>query len=483
MPYQHPMTKKFKKGDLIPHLEVSAAGAQGKAIARTSQGQVVFIPYAVPGDIIDAEVVQSKKNYLEARIVHLHTPSPHRTSPPCTHFGLCGGCKWQHMHYQAQLQWKQQEVTNNLLHLGKLSLPEPDPILASSSTFGYRNKVEYSFSSMRWLTEQQITEGRSLDRRALGFHIPGRWDRVLHIEHCHLHDSFTNQIRNYLFHYAIDHHLSFWHPKEQTGLLRTLTLRYTTTGQYMVILQFGHNDTSAIHRLLDSLLQTFPQLTTLLYAINTKGNDALYDLDLVCYHGPGYIEEQMPAYNARHQPLIFRISPKSFYQTNSHQATQLYRRALDYLRPTGTELVYDLYTGTGTIALYMARYVRKVIGVELVPDAIADAHTNALLNQITNTTFIAGDIKQTFTPVFIATHGNPDAIIVDPPRDGMHPDVVNTLLRLAPPAIVYISCNSATQARDLAMLSSRYSIIRYGAVDMFPHTHHVESVALLHRQD
>lgn len=468
----------IRKGDKLI-LSVQSAGAQGKGVARTPDGQVVFIPYGVPGDEVEVSVIQSKKKYLEARIEKILNPSPQRTDPRCSHFGTCGGCKWQHMLYQNQLIWKQDEVTNNLKHLGGLSLPEPDTILGCDEIFGYRNKVEYSFSAHRWLSDQEVASASQLDRRALGFHIPGRWDKILHIDHCHLHDTISNKIRNFLFTYSLTKGLTFWNPREQHGFLRTLMLRITTTGQYMALIQFGADDRHALDSLMTRLRSEFPQLHTLLFAINTKGNDAIYDLDIQLFSGPGYIEEQMKAYRSDDKPLTFRISPKSFYQTNSRQAEQLYRRVLDYMQPSGTENVYDLYTGTGTIALYMARYVHRVVGIELVPDAIADARINAAINGIENVHFTAGDMKAVFSDQFITYHGRPDVVVVDPPRDGMHPAVVSQLLRLKPARIIYVSCNSATQARDISMMNEHYAVERYGAVDMFPHTYHIENVVLL----
>lgn len=467
-----------KKGAQLT-LEIQSAGAQGKGVARTSEGQVVFVPYGIPGDLVEVTVVQSKKKFLEAQIDKILKPSPTRILPKCPHFGTCGGCKWQHMNYEAQLSHKKTEVTNNLKHLGGLQLPEPDQILGCSEIFGYRNKVEFSFSSMRWLSEVEVASANTFDRRALGFHIPGRWDKVLHIDYCHLHDAYSNDIRNFIFTYAVEHNLSFWNPREQHGLLRTLLLRISSIGQYMVLIQFGDNDQNAIHSLLNRLLEAFPKIHTLLYAINTKGNDAIYDLNLHTFSGPGYIEEKMKAYKEGDPDLKFRISPKSFYQTNSLQAEQLYRRVLDYLQPTGSENIYDLYSGTGTIALYIARYVKHVTGIELVPDAVTDARLNAELNRISNVDFLVGDMKTAFSEDFINRYGSPDVVVVDPPRDGMHPAVVSQLLRLKPQRIIYVSCNSATQARDIALMKDQYTVERYGPVDMFPHTHHIENVALL----
>ncbi|MFN4299708.1 MAG: 23S rRNA (uracil(1939)-C(5))-methyltransferase RlmD [Thermaurantimonas sp.] len=460
-------------------LEIQSAGAQGKGVARTSEGQVVFVPYGIPGDQVEVTVIQSKKKFLEAQIDKILKPSPSRISPKCSHFGICGGCKWQHMDYEAQLAHKKAEVTNNLKHLGGLQLPEPDPILGCSQIFGYRNKVEFSFSSMRWLSEAEVASRNLYDRRALGFHIPGRWDKVLHIDYCHLHDAYSNEIRNFIFKQAIENNWSFWNPREQRGLLRTIMLRISSTGQYMVLLQFGEDNQKVIDSLLSRLLKAFPKIYTLVYAVNTKGNDAIYDLNLQTFSGPGFIEEKMKAYKEGDPDLIFRISPKSFYQTNSLQAEKLYSRVLDYLQPTGNENIYDLYTGTGTIALYMAKYVKRVTGIELVPDAIADARSNAELNGINNIDFVVGDMKTAFSEDFITHYGHPDVVVVDPPRDGMHPTVVSQLLRLNPQRIIYVSCNSATQARDIALMKDKYSIECYGPVDMFPHTHHIENVALL----
>ena len=468
----------FKKGDKLL-LSIRAAGAQGKGIAHTPEGQVVFVPYGVPGDEVEAIVISSKRKYLEARILNLLKPSPARVQPPCTHFGLCGGCKWQHVDYSAQLSYKQEEVTGNLKHIGGLALPQADPIVGCDQVYSYRNKVEFSFSTSVWLTDEQIASGAVFDRLGLGFHMPGRWDKILHIDHCHLHDHYSNSIRNFTYQYARRHQLTFWNPRGQQGLLRTLMIRISFLSQYMVLLQFGHRDSDSIHALLGAISEAFPDITTLLYTVNTKGNDAIYDLQIETFKGPGYIREQMSAYRKGDDPLTFRISPKSFYQTNSRQAVQLYKKILDYIQPQGTENVYDLYTGTGTIALYIARYVRRVTGIELVPDAIADARINARDNHIENADFVAGDMKTAFSDDFIAHYGLPDVVVVDPPRDGMHPAVISQLLRLRPAKIVYVSCNSATQARDLCLMKDSYTVERYGAVDMFPHTHHVESVAML----
>ncbi|GCD78129.1 tRNA (uracil-5-)-methyltransferase [Thermaurantimonas aggregans] len=468
----------IKKGTQLT-LKIQSAGAQGMGVARTAEGQVVFVPFGIPGDLVEVTVVKSKKKFLEAQIDKILKPSPARIPPKCSHFGTCGGCKWQHMDYEAQLAHKKAEVTSNLKHLGGLQLPEPDQILGCSEIFGYRNKVEFSFSSMRWLSEAEVASTYALDRRALGFHIPGRWDKVLHIDYCHLHDAYSNEIRNFIFKYAVEHNLTFWNPREQRGLLRTLMLRISTTGQYLVLIQFGEDNQRDIHSLLSRLLEAFPKIFTLIYAVNIKGNDAIYDLDLHTFSGPGYIEEKLKAYNEGDPDLIFRVSPKSFYQTNSLQAERLYRRVLDYLQPVGNENIYDLYTGTGTIALYMARYVKSVTGIELVPDAITDAHINAELNGIRNVDFIVGDMKTAFSEDFISHYGHPDVVVVDPPRDGMHPAVASQLVRLKPQRIIYVSCNSATQARDIALMKDHYTIERYGPVDMFPHTHHIENVALL----
>lgn len=470
----------FKKGDTLI-LTITSAGAQGKGIAHTAEGQVVFVPFGVPGDEVEAIVVSSKRKYLEARIRTVLKPSPARVQPPCIHFGLCGGCKWQQMDYTSQLIFKQQEVTANLRHIGGIALPQADPIVGCDQIFGYRNKVEFSFSSSAWLTDEQIASKVDFDKRGLGFHIPGRWDKILHIDHCYLHDPYSNSIRNYIFHYAVANNLTFWNPRTQQGLLRTLMIRITSSGQYMVLLQFGQQDIDTITRMLSNLIKEFFGIHTLLYAINTKGNDSIFDLHIHTFYGPGFIEEIMPAYRDVDPPLKFRISPKSFYQTNSQQASRLYKKILDFIQPTGTENVYDLYTGTGTIALYMARYVRKVTGIELVPDAIVDARINASANNIHNVHFLTGDMKSTFSEDFSSQFGQPDIVVIDPPRDGMHPAVVDRLLKLTPARIVYVSCNSATQARDLSLMKDFYSVQRYGAVDMFPHTHHIESIVLLTR--
>ncbi|MDC7996172.1 23S rRNA (uracil(1939)-C(5))-methyltransferase RlmD [Altibacter sp. HG106] len=469
------MARKSKR-KVFENLEVIDAGAKGKAIAKAPDGRVVFINNAVPGDVVTAQTYKKRKSYYEARATEIHKPSKKRVSPQCQHFGVCGGCKWQNMGYEHQLYYKEKEVINNLTRLGNLTLPDVSPILASAERYFYRNKMEFSFSNNKWLTQEQIDSSETIeDRNALGFHIPGMWDKILDIEKCHLQRDPSNAIRNFIKSFAKDHNLEFFDPRKQEGLLRTLMIRTATTGDIMVLLQFFKEDTAKRTLLLDALIAQFPELTSVLYVINSKGNDTIYDQEIHCYHGKEYILEAM-------EGLTFKITAKSFYQTNSEQAYELYKVVREFAALEGDERVYDLYTGTGTIAQFVAANAKEVIGVEAVPEAISAAIENAERNQIANTKFVVGDMKKVFNYEFVSEHGAPDIVITDPPRDGMHGDVVLQLLTLAPQRIVYVSCNSATQARDLALMDAQYKITRVQPVDMFPQTHHVENVVLLEKR-
>ena len=465
------------KNKVFSNLEVIDAGAKGKTIAKAPDGKVVFLPNAVPGDIVDVQTFKQRKGYYEGKATVFHKLSEKRTQAACEHFGTCGGCKWQHMDYSHQLYYKEKEVVNNLTRIGHLELPEITPILGSEEQYFYRNKMEFSFSDSRWLTVEEIASTEDLgDRNALGFHIPGMWDKILDVKKCWLQGDPSNAVRNAVKDFAIKHKIPFFNTRQQTGVLRTLMIRNTSIGELMIVVQFFKEDTENRMALLDHLKTTFPEITSLQYIINGKANDTIYDQDVICYHGRDHIFEEM-------EGLRFKINAKSFYQTNSDQAFNLYKITRDFAGLTGKELVYDLYTGTGTIAQFVAKNALKVIGVESVPDAISAAKENAILNKIDNVDFFVGDMKTVFNTQFIETHGQPDVIITDPPRDGMHKDVVAQILQITPEKIVYVSCNSATQARDLALLDSVYKISKTQAVDMFPQTHHVENVELLEKRN
>ncbi|AVR46742.1 23S rRNA (uracil(1939)-C(5))-methyltransferase RlmD [Christiangramia fulva] len=464
------------KNKLFTQIEVIDAGAKGKAVAKSPDGRVIFIDNAVPGDVADIQTIKKRKSYYQGTAVKFHEFSKKRTTPVCRHFGTCGGCKWQNMEYKYQLEYKQNEVTNNLKRLGKIELPEITPILGSEKIYFYRNKMEFSFSDSRWLTQQEIQSGENIENRnALGFHIPGMWDKILDIEKCHLQEDPSNDIRNFVKEFASEHQLSFFNTRQQEGLLRTLMIRTSSTGEIMVLIQFFEENEEKRELLLAAIAERFPEITSLQYVINNKANDTIYDQEIICYQGRDHIFEEM-------EGLQFKINAKSFYQTNSEQAYNLYKIARDYANLKGDELVYDLYTGTGTIAQFIAKKARKVIGVEAVPEAIKDAKENATRNSIENVEFYVGDMRKVFTASFIQKHGKPDMIITDPPRDGMHKDVVAQIIAILPERIVYVSCNSATQARDLALLDEHYKVTATQAVDMFPQTHHVENVVKLERR-
>ena len=452
---------------------VTDAGAKGKSIAKAPDGRVIFISNAVPGDVVDIQTMKQRKAYYEGKAIKIHEYSPKRTEPVCKHFGTCGGCKWQNMHYDYQLEYKQREVVNNLQRLGKIELPEITPISGSKDIYFYRNKMEFSFSDSKWLTLKQIQSDEIIeDRNALGFHIPGMWDKILDIDKCHLQRAPSNAIRNGVKEFATQNNIPFFNTRNQEGLLRTLMIRTSSIGELMVLVQFFKDDQEPRELVMNYLKETFPEITSLLYVINEKGNDTIYDQEVLCYAGRDYIFEEM-------EGLKFKINAKSFYQTNSEQAYELYKITRDFAGLNGDETVFDLYTGTGTIAQFVAKKAKKVIGVEAVPDAITAAKENAQLNGIENVEFYVGDMKNVFNDAFIAQHGQPDVVITDPPRDGMHKDVVAQLIKIKADRIVYVSCNSATQARDLALLDDYYKVERVQPVDMFPQTHHVENVVLL----
>ena len=469
------LAKRKKTLPIYNSVEITDVAAEGKAIAKVNE-LVVFVPWAAPGDIVDIQLTRKKNNYAEGRIIAFHKYSPHRTTPFCEHFGVCGGCKWQHLPYAEQLGFKQKQVVDNLVRIGKVPVSETLPIVGSEKTTFYRNKLEFTFSNKRWLTEEEITSDNEYNQlNGVGFHIPKMFDKVLDIHKCWLQNDISNKIRLNIKHYCLTHEgYPFFDLRNQVGFVRTLIIRTSSTGELMVIVVFFHDDIEKRENLLNHLKNEFPEITSLMYVINQKCNDTITDQEVLLYHGKDHLIEVM-------EDLQFKVGPKSFYQTNSEQAYQLYRITRDFAALKGDETVYDLYTGTGTIANFIAKHVQKVIGIEYVPEAIEDAKINAQLNQLNNTSFFAGDMKDILTEPFITQHGQPDVIITDPPRAGMHDDVIDTILNAAPERIVYVSCNPATQARDLNRLSTEYKIEKIQPVDMFPHTHHVENVALLQK--
>ena len=468
----------MRKKPILEQVRVEGIAAEGKALARVDD-KVVFVPGVAPGDIVDIRITRKKKSFMEGVAVHFHEYSKDRVEPFCEYFGTCGGCKWQHLPYPLQLKFKQQQVVDNMERIAKVELPEIQSIIGSKNDILYRNKLEFTFSDTRWLTKVEIENSDALNRNGLGFHIPGRFDKVLDIEKCYLQEEPSNKIRNWLRAYAIKNDLPFYNLKTHEGYLRIAIIRTATSGQSMVILQVAQDKPEWLTPLLDALIAEFPEVTSLNYVINNKRNETFHDLPVHNYSGEPFIEEYMTIQENKPEKLIFQIGPKSFYQTNSTQAYELYKIARSYAGLTGSELVYDLYTGTGTIANFVAHQAKKVIGLEYVEAAIEDAKINSSINKITNTDFYAGDIKDLLNEAFINNHGKPDVIISDPPRAGMHPDVIEMLLRVAAPRIVYVSCNPATQARDLALLDEKYKVVKLQPVDMFPQTHHVENVALL----
>ena len=466
------MARKKKERPLLTGIVITRVAAEGNALARVDD-MVVFIPFGAPGDVADVKIDRMKRNYAEGHIERLVRPSDLRVEPRCEHFTLCGGCRWQHLPYEFQLSCKQQQVSDAMTRIAKIPIPEITPILGSEQIWEYRNKMEYTFSNKMWLTYDQMRSGEEFpDRDAAGFHIPGAFDKVLDIHRCHLQDDLGNRLRLFIKDFGKRNGYSFYDLRQQHGLLRTLMIRIASTGEVMAVMVFGEDDREKINALLTAVREEFPQLTSLLYVINTKVNDTIADQEIITFAGRDYIEEEM-------EGLRFRIGPKSFYQTNSRQAQRLYSVARDFAGLKGDELVYDLYTGTGTIACFLARGVRHVVGIEYVPEAVADARINAEVNGLENTEFYAGDMKNVLTDEFIAAHGRPDVMIVDPPRAGMHEDVVKVILNAEPSRIVYVSCNPATQARDLALLHEKYDVEAIRPVDMFPHTQHVENVVAL----
>ncbi len=466
------MARKRKELPLINDLAITDVAAEGKSIARFND-MVVFIPYGAPGDIADVKIDRKKRSFAEGHIQRLVKPSPVRIMPRCSHFGVCGGCKWQHLPYEEQLRYKQKQVKDALERIAKIELPEINPIIGSNNIWEYRNKMEYTFSNRKWLTFEQLESGEEFfDRDAAGFHIPGAFDKVLDIDKCHLQNDISNEIRNFIKQYAKSKNYSFFDLREQHGLMRTIMVRIASTGQIMLLVSFGEDNYEAIEDVMSAIDERFPQITSLVYVVNMKANDTFADLDIVTYSGMPYIEEEM-------EGLRFRVGPKSFYQTNSAQAYELYKTVRRMAGLKGDELVYDLYTGTGTIANFVARHCAKVIGIEYVPEAIEDAKVNAEANRLDNAFFFSGDMKDVLTDNFIAQHGRPQVMIIDPPRAGMHTDVIDVILAAKPGTIVYVSCNPATQARDLQLLGSQYEVVEVQPVDMFPHTHHVENVVKL----
>jgi 23S rRNA (uracil1939-C5)-methyltransferase len=468
------MAKNKKPLPIFEKITITDIAAEGKAIAKVND-VVVFVPFVVPGDVVDLQVTKKKSHFMEARPIHFHHYSEKRTEAVCEHFGICGGCKWQILPYSEQIRYKQKQVVDNLTRIGKIELPEISPILGSAKTEFYRNKLEFTFSNKRWRTFEEIAEEKVFDTmNAVGFHIPGQFDKVLDINKCWLQTEDSNEIRNEVRKYALANELTFFNLKIQEGFLRTMMIRTTSTGELMVIMIFFYEDNDVQNALLQHIAEKFPQITSLLYVINSKANDTITDQEVLVFKGNECIYEEM-------EGLKFKIGPKSFYQTNSEQAYELYKVARNFAGLTGKELVYDLYTGTGTIANFVAHQCKQVIGIEYVPEAIEDAFVNSKLNNIENTLFYAGDMKDILNAAFIEKHGKPDVIITDPPRAGMHEDVIDAILLAEPKRIVYVSCNPATQARDLSLLDSKYKVTAVQPVDMFPHTHHVENVVLLER--
>ncbi len=472
------MARKKKELPLLERVEITGVAAEGKALARVND-LVVFVPFVVPGDVVDLQIKRKKHSYAEAEAVKFYEYSTERDTPFCKHYGVCGGCKWQCLSYENQLKYKQQQVFDALTRIGKVELPPLMPILGSEQVREYRNKLEFTFSDKRWLTWQEVAEDVKYDNmNALGFHIPGAFDKVLDIEECALMQGLNNRLRNGIRDFAMQNEVPFYNIRSHTGVLRSMMIRTSTTGEVMLLLQArieSDNDMCGFEKVLQYVADSFPEVTSLLYVVNNKCNDTFGDLEVVTYKGTDVIYEEM-------EGLRFKVGPKSFYQTNSKQAYNLYKVAREFAALTGEEIVYDLYTGTGTIANFVAAKAKKVVGIEYVEDAIVDARVNAGLNGFSNLSFFAGDMKDILTRDFINEHGRPDVIITDPPRAGMHNDVIDTILFAAPERIVYVSCNPATQARDLQLLDVDYRVVAVQPVDMFPHTHHVENVVLLERK-
>ena len=465
--------RRKNKNIVLENIRLVSAGSKGIAVGRTEEGKTVLVSGAVPGDLVNVRVKKSKSNYYEAEMIEILEKSPFRVEPKCVHFGVCGGCKWQNLSYEKQLDVKQDEVFNNIKRIGGLEDFETLPILGSEEHYFYRNKMEFSFSNARWLTQYEISSEENFGNRdALGFHIPGMWSKILDLKECLLQEDPSNAIRLAVKNYAVKNGLEFFDVREQKGFLRTMMLRQNSKGEWMVLFQLYREEQENRKNLFEFLLSEFPQIKTLIYCINSKQNDSIYDQDVQTYFGEGFLMEEMDG-------LQFKIGPKSFFQTNYKQALELYRKTLEFADLKGDEVVYDLYTGTGTIAQYVARNAKQVIGIESVPEAIEAAKEHAKLNGLENCTFYCGDMKAIFNDEFLENHPKADVLITDPPRDGMHQKVVEQILKLAPEKIVYVSCNSATQARDLALMKEQYKLVKILPVDMFPQTHHVENIALL----
>ena len=466
--------RKKNKNIILENIKLVSAGSKGVAVGKTLEGKTVLVSGAVPGDVVNARVRKSKSNYYEAEMVEIVEKSPFRVEPRCIHFGVCGGCKWQNLAYEKQLEFKQDEVYNHIKRIAGIEDFETLPILGSEEQYFYRNKMEFSFSNARWLTQYEISAEENYGNRdALGFHIPGMWSKILDLKECYLQEDPSNAMRLAIRNYAVDNGLEFFDVRNQSGFLRTVMFRQNSRGEWMVLFQLFRKEKNQ-EKLFDFLLEKFPEIKTLMFAINSKQNDSLYDQDVQIYSGPGFLMEEM-------EGLRFKIGPKSFFQTNYKQALNLYQKTLEFADLKGDEVVYDLYTGTGTIAQYVARKAKHVIGIESVQESINSAIEHAALNGLDNCTFYCGDMKEIFNDEFIAQHPKADVLITDPPRDGMHQKVVEQILKIAPEKIVYVSCNSATQARDLALMKDHYQLVKILPVDMFPQTHHVENIALLYR--
>lgn len=466
------MGRRKREPIILEKILMTGVADKGRCVGRTEEGRVVFVEHAAPGDVVDVRIVKKKKDFLDGYAIKYHELSPHRTEPFCEHFGVCGGCKWQHLDYQKQIHFKEQMVRDVLQRVGKIEPGEFMPIVGGEPTTYYRNKLEYAFSNKRWLTKEEINTDVSNLEDVLGFHRPGAFDKIVDIKHCYLQPEPSNELRLAIKKLAIEHGLSFHDLREHEGMMRHIMIRLTSIGELMLIVSFFEDDEEKRKPFLDAILEQFPQMTALYYCINSKLNDYVGDLDMELYHGKAFIEEQLGH-------VRFKIGPKSFFQTNTSQANILYDKVVEFAGLTGNENVYDLYTGVGSIALYVAKYANQVVGIEEIPEAIVDAEENAKLNEIENCIFYAGDVRKILTDEFAEKHGKPDLVITDPPRAGMHPKVVEMFLQLEAPKIVYVSCNPATQARDLFVLKEKYDLIKIQPVDMFPHTHHVETVALL----
>jgi len=466
--------RKKKKWEVVKDLEVTDINVKGMGVAKTAEGRVYFVKNTVPGDVVDAIPYKKRSGYFEANVSRWISESEVRVAPPCTHFGVCGGCKWQHLDYDAQLHFKQHEIDRNLLRIGGVEAVQKESIVKAESPYFYRNKMEFSFSNRRWLRAEEIESDEVFERNGLGFHIPGMWDKVVDIHDCHLQANPSNAIRNAIRDFAIENKLPFFDSKAQQGFLRSLMIRNTKAGAFMVLIQFFYEDKPLQETLLNFVKDQFPEIQSLLYCVNSKPNDTLYDQEIKLFSGQDFLMETL-------RNLTFKITAKSFYQTNSYQVEKLYEVVEEFAGLKGDEIVYDLYSGIGTITLFLAHQCVRIVGVESVPEAVTAAKENAVTNKIENASFVVGDMKTIFNDAFTRQWGQPDVVVTDPPRNGMHLDVVKQLLRLAPKKIVYVSCNSATQARDLGFLKTQYRLTKSRAVDMFPQTHHVENVVLLER--